>query len=89
MIMAQPAASAAATTSASFTLPPGCTMAVTPALMAASTPSGKGKNASDASTLPFAAAPAFSLLRLSSLARCGGALIVIAGLWAMVFWALA
>jgi len=36
-----------------------------------------------------AAAPAFSLLRLSSLARCGGALIVIAGLWAMVFWALA
>jgi hypothetical protein len=36
-----------------------------------------------------AAGPAFSLLRLSSLARCGGALIVIAGLWAMVFWALA
>jgi len=36
-----------------------------------------------------AAAPAFSLLRLSSLTRCGGALIVIAGLWAMVFWALA
>jgi hypothetical protein len=36
-----------------------------------------------------AAAPAFSLLRLSSLARCGGALVVIAGLWAVVFWALA
>jgi hypothetical protein len=35
------------------------------------------------------AAPTFSLLRLSSLARCGGALIVIVGLWAMVFWALA
>jgi hypothetical protein len=34
-------------------------------------------------------APAFSLLRLSALARCGGAMVVIAGLWAMVFWALA
>jgi len=37
----------------------------------------------------IAAAPAFSLLRLSALARCGGAMVVIAGLWAMVFWALA
>jgi hypothetical protein len=37
----------------------------------------------------IAAAPAFSLLRLSALARCGGAIVVIAGLWAMVFWALA
>ena len=37
----------------------------------------------------IATAPAFSLLRLSALARCGGALVVIAGLWAMVFWALA
>ena len=37
----------------------------------------------------FVAAPAFSLLRLSALARCGGALVVIAGLWAVVFWALA
>ncbi|MGC2224450.1 MAG: hypothetical protein WA624_19930 [Methylocella sp.] len=37
----------------------------------------------------IAAAPAFSLLRLSALARCGGAMIVIAGLWAMVLWALA
>ena len=36
-----------------------------------------------------AAAPAFSLLRLSALARCGGAMVVIAGLWAIVFWALA
>jgi hypothetical protein len=34
-------------------------------------------------------APAFSLLRLSAGARCGGAMVVIAGLWAMVFWALA
>ena len=38
--------SAAAMTSASFTLPPGCATAVTPALAAASTPSGNGKNAS-------------------------------------------
>jgi hypothetical protein len=36
-----------------------------------------------------ATAPGFSLLRLSALARCGGALIVIAALWAVVFWALA
>ena len=36
-----------------------------------------------------AAEPAFSLLRLSALARCGGAMVVIAGLWAMVLWALA
>jgi hypothetical protein len=35
------------------------------------------------------ATPAFSLLRLSAHARCGGAMVVIAGLWAMVFWALA
>ena len=33
-------------------------------------------------------APAVSLLRLSALARRGGAMVVIAGLWAMVFWAL-
>jgi hypothetical protein len=37
----------------------------------------------------IATAPAFSLLRLSAGARCGGAMVVIAGLWAMVFWALA
>jgi hypothetical protein len=36
-----------------------------------------------------AAAPSFSLLRLSALARLGGALVVIAALWATVFWALA
>jgi hypothetical protein len=35
------------------------------------------------------AAPSFSLLRLSALARLGGALVVIAALWATVFWALA
>ena len=45
--------------------------------------------ASASRTAGAAAAPAFSLLRLSALARCGGALIVIAGLWAVVFWALA
>jgi hypothetical protein len=33
--------------------------------------------------------PAFSLLRLSALARLGGALIVAGGLWAVVWWALA
>ena len=37
----------------------------------------------------IAATPAFSLLRLSALARCGAAMVVIAGLWAIVFWALA
>ena len=42
-----------------------------------------------ASPVGIATAPAFSLLRLSALARCGGAMAVIAGLWAMVFWALA
>jgi hypothetical protein len=36
-----------------------------------------------------ATAPAFSLLRLSAFARCGGALLVIGGLWALVLWALA
>ena len=36
----------------------------------------------------IAAAPAFSLLRLSALARCACAMVVIAGIWAMVFWAL-
>ncbi|MCI0601015.1 MAG: hypothetical protein L0Y50_02390 [Beijerinckiaceae bacterium] len=35
------------------------------------------------------ASPGFSLLRLSVPARLGGALIVLAGLWAFVFWALA
>jgi len=33
-------------------------------------------------------APMFSLLRLSALARCTGAAIVIAGLWGVVYWAM-
>jgi hypothetical protein len=37
----------------------------------------------------IATPPALSLLRLSALARCGSAMVVIAGLWAIVFWALA
>ncbi len=37
----------------------------------------------------IAIGPAFSLLRLSALARCGGATVVITSLWAMVYWALA
>ena len=37
----------------------------------------------------IAAAPKLSLLRMSARARCGGALVVIACLWAVVFWALA
>jgi hypothetical protein len=39
--------------------------------------------------LPATAVPRFSLLRLSAAARVGGALVVIAWLWAIVFWALA
>ena len=34
------------------------------------------------------AAPAFSLLRLSALARLSGALALVAALWALVYWAL-
>lgn len=37
---------------------------------------------------PLARAPHVSLLRLSAAARLSGALIVIAFLWALVFWAL-
>jgi hypothetical protein len=37
----------------------------------------------------IATAPAYSLLRLSAFARCGGAMVLIAGLWALVIWALA
>ena len=50
--MATPAASAAATTSASRIDPPGWITAVAPAEMAACSPSANGKNASDATTLP-------------------------------------
>ena len=51
--MARPRSSAAAITSASLTDPPGCTTAVAPASATASRPSRNGKNASDATTLPF------------------------------------
>src|SRR5262249_42715988 len=50
--IASPCSSQAATESASRIEPPGCTMAVTPALAAASTLSRNGKNASEASTEP-------------------------------------
>ncbi len=36
----------------------------------------------------LSAAPGFSLLRLSAFARLGGALALVAGLWALVYWAL-
>src|SRR3989454_545631 len=58
--MAMPAASAAATTSASFIEPPGWITAVTPARAPNSRPSGNGKNASEAMTAP----------RVRSAARC-------------------
>lgn len=35
-----------------------------------------------------AGAPGFSLLRLSAGARVGGALALVAALWALVYWAL-
>ena len=50
--MAMPSLLAAAITSWSRTEPPGWITAVAPAFPASSTPSGKGKNASDATTLP-------------------------------------
>ncbi len=50
MTMAAPARSAAATTSASRTEPPGWMKAETPPARHASTPSAKGKKASDAQT---------------------------------------
>jgi|BarGraIncu00222A_1022003.scaffolds.fasta_scaffold105076_2 hypothetical protein len=36
----------------------------------------------------ISAAPGFSLLRLSAFARLGGALALVAALWAAVYWAL-
>ena len=36
---------------------------------------------------PQAAMPAFSLLRLSALERFAGVLVLIAAIWAGVFWA--
>ena len=50
--IAAPAASAAAITSLSRRLPPGWIAAVAPARSAASRPSGNGKKASEATTLP-------------------------------------
>ncbi len=50
--MAAPAWFAVAITSASRRLPPGWIAAVAPARSAASRPSGNGKKASDATTLP-------------------------------------
>ena len=55
--MAIPALSAAAITSLSRTEPPGWITAVAPAAMAASSPSAKGKKASEATTEPLARAP--------------------------------
>ena len=55
--IAIPSLFAAAITSASRTEPPGWITAVAPALPASSTPSGKGKNASDATTLPCKSQP--------------------------------
>ena len=48
-----PALAAAAVTSSSRTDPPGCTIAFTPASVSVSSPSGNGKNASDAATAPL------------------------------------
>jgi len=56
--IAMPAASAAAITSSSFIEPPGWIAAVTPARIPSSSPSGKGKKASDAITEPAARSPA-------------------------------
>src|SRR5882672_7406843 len=57
--IAKPSRSAAAITSASRTEPPGWITAVAPALAASSTPSGNGKNASEATTLPASGDCAF------------------------------
>src|SRR5436305_114012 len=51
--MARPRRSAASITSWSRTEPPGWMMAVEPALAISSTPSGKGKKASEAATVPL------------------------------------
>src|SRR6266481_1943807 len=55
----KPSRSAAAITSASRTEPPGWITAVAPALAASSTPSGNGKKASEATTLPASGDCAF------------------------------
>ena len=58
--IAAPYWSAIATASSSRTEPPGWMNAVTPAWQATSTPSGKGKKASEARTAPLARSPARS-----------------------------
>jgi hypothetical protein len=55
MTMARPFSSAAAITSSSRTEPPGWITAVAPASAAESSPSAKGKKASDATTEPMVA----------------------------------
>src|SRR6185295_4516782 len=62
--MVMPCSLAAAMTSSSRLLPPGCTMALMPYLAAASMPSRNGKNASDAMALPSTSRP--SSLALSA-----------------------
>src|SRR5713101_8415488 len=57
--IASPSRSAAAITSGSRTEPPGWITAVAPAFAASSTPSGNGKNASEATTLPASGVCAF------------------------------
>ena len=68
--MATPCASAAAITSSSRMLPPGWTMAVAPAAIASSRPSGNGKNASLAE---HRAARARCRAARRARARCGPA----------------
>src|SRR6266702_2347997 len=60
--IARPAWSAAATTSASFTDPPGWMIARTSARAASSTPSANGKNASEANTAPVGSCPCWRAL---------------------------
>src|SRR5262249_41528889 len=64
--MVIPCSSAAAMTSSSRLLPPGCTMALMPYPAAASMPSRKGKNASDAMALPSTCSPSSLALRAAT-----------------------
>src|SRR6267142_5002237 len=67
--MAKPRRSATAITSASRTEPPGWITAVAPALAASSTPSGNGKNASEATTHPASGDCAFMTAILTESTR--------------------
>ncbi len=64
-----PAAAAAEVTTSSRTDPPGCTIAVTPAATNVSSPSGNGKNASDAATAPRTLSPPRSTASLAASTR--------------------